>query len=102
MTWTETAPGVHEASGRACRLTVSKVRPEDPYRWRVELDFGLHSPLVSAAGEHAGTVESAKVYALQLIHNLGHNLNRDSAELAGSMTRTLTVTGSRSPAPEVG
>lgn len=100
MTWTETAPGVHEASGRACRLTVSKVRPEDPYRWRVELDFGLHSPLVSAAGEHAGTVESAKVYALGLIHNLGHNLSSDAASLAGSMTRALT--GTRSPAPEVG
>lgn len=100
MTWTETAPGVYEARGRACKLRLSRVRPEDRYTWLVELDFGLRSPLVSAAGEHRGTLEGAQVYALGLIHNLGDNLSRDAAQLAGSMTRTLT--GSRSPAPEVG
>ena len=101
MTWTEIAPHVYQARGKACRLQLSLIKPEDPYRWRVELDFGLRTPIVSAAGEYAGTIEGAQVHALGLIHNMGHNLTRDAAALAGSMTRKLNG-AMPAPAPEVG
>ena len=61
MTWTELAPHVYQARGRACRLQLSLVRPEDPYRWRIELDFGLRTPVVCAAGEYAGTLARSRL-----------------------------------------
>jgi hypothetical protein len=100
MTWHELAPGTHQARGNACTLTVTRDR-DRPDLWTVQMDWGLRSPLLSAAERFSGTLEAAQVHALACMHALAQTLRADAAALAGSMSRTMNGT-SRSPALEVG
>lgn len=99
MTWHELAPGVHQARGNACTLTVTR-NADRADLWTVQMDWGLHSPLLSAAERFSGTLEAAQVHALSCVHALSQTLRADAAALAGSMSRTINRAAAH--APEVG
>lgn len=92
MTFRETAPGIHEAHGVGCSVRIARVAPEQPYVWRIEVDW-CHGQF-QGVRQHRGTVQGAQVWVLDLLYSIANNTAQDAAALAASM--------SKQHAPEVG
>lgn len=89
MTWDETSPGVHEATGRVLYARIDQIDPFDPYRWRVWCKAGAFE----AVEEMQGTIAQVQVKALKIVGEFAVDLAKDAKAGIRSAKQTPVAAG---------